>query len=75
MARYGRTNYAKLAKSGFLLGLTLFVVGAGAEFIGHTYFKPVPGWEDTLFVGMEMIGILTGLISPFLFGIFLPLTD
>ena len=75
MGRSGTIDYGLFAKTGFLLGLGLFLVGAGGELIGHAYFEPLPGWEETLFFDLEMIGLVVGFVSPFLFGVFLPLTE
>lgn len=75
MGRYGDLDYPKLAKTGFFLGLALLIIGAGGELIGHTYFAPLPGWENTLFFDLEVLGIIIGFFSPLLFGIFLPLTE
>jgi uncharacterized membrane protein YGL010W len=75
MGRYGDLNYEFLVKAGFLLGLGLFVIGSGGEFLGHAYFEPLPPWEDALFFDLEVIGLLIGFFSPIVFGIFLPLTE
>jgi len=68
-------DYPTLAKGGFLLGASLFILGALGEIIGHVVFGSLPGWEATLFFDMVVLGVLIGLISPFVFGIFLPLVD
>ncbi|GAB3685473.1 hypothetical protein GCM10028857_16040 [Salinarchaeum chitinilyticum] len=68
-------DYARLAKGGFLLGAGLFVVGALGELIGHAVFGSLPAWEATLFFDMVVLGVVIGLLSPFVFGIFLPLVD
>jgi hypothetical protein len=70
-----RMDYARLAKGGFLLGLGMLFVGALGELIGHVVFGGLPGWEDTLFFDLEVLGVLLALVSPFLFGIFLPLLE
>lgn len=75
MGRYGDLDYEFLAKTGFFLGLGLLVVGGGGELIGHAYFGTLPGWEETLFFDLEVIGLVVGFFSPLLFGIFLPLTE
>jgi len=75
MAHRQSYDYPKLTKGGFLLGLSLLVIGALGEFIGHTYFAPMPGWEETLLLDLEVLGVLIGLLSPFVFGIVLPLTE
>lgn len=75
MGRYGDLNYGLLTKMGFCLGIGLFVLGAGGGALGHSVYGTLPAWETTLFTYSEITGILLGLISPFLFGIFLPLTE
>ncbi len=75
MGRYGDLDYGLLTKTGFFLGVGLFVLGAGGGVLGHAVYGTLPGWEQTLFTYSEVIGILLGLFAPFLFGIFLPLTE
>lgn len=75
MGRYGDIDYARLTKSGVILGVSLFLLGAGGEWAIHAMSIQVPAWEDTLFFDLEVIGLLIFAISPFLFGIFLPLTE
>lgn len=74
MPRHGTTDYAFLAKTGFLLGVSLFVLGAIGGLVVPTFYGPLPEWEMTLFFYFEVIGTLVGLISPLLFGIVFPLT-
>ena len=75
MGRYGDLDYERLTKAGFLLGLGLLVIGAAGEIVGHAYFGPIPSWEASLFFDLEVIGIVIGFFSPFVFGILLPLTE
>lgn len=75
MGRYGELDYPRLAKTGFLLGLGLLLVGALGGAIAHAYFEPLPNWEGTLLFDVEVVGLLIGFFSPFVFGIFLPLTE
>jgi hypothetical protein len=75
MAQTRSLDYPKLTKQSFLLGITLLVVGAVGEFVGHTYFAPMPAWEATLFLDMEALGVVIALLSPFVFGIALPLIE
>jgi hypothetical protein len=75
MGRYGNIDYTEWAKKGFLLGLGLFLLGAGGELVGHIYFGTLPAWEETLFTNMELFGILVGFLAPIVFGIALPLTE
>lgn len=75
MGRYGNLDYPRLTKLGFLLGVTMFAVGAGGELVGTSLYGSLPAWETTLFVDLEALGIIVGLLSPFIFGIALPLTE
>lgn len=75
MGRYGDLDYPRLTKTGFLLGFAMFAVGALGEIIGHAYFAPLPGWEETLLFDLEAIGLVIAFFSPFVFGILLPLTE
>ncbi|PGF16508.1 hypothetical protein CP556_10520 [Natrinema sp. CBA1119] len=75
MAHYSGRDYSSLAKTGFVLGLALFVVGTGSELIGHAMFGSLPQWENTLFFALTMIGFAVGFASPFVFGIIMPLTE
>lgn len=73
--RYGDLDYPALTKTGFLLGLGMFVVGVGGEYVGYAVFGGLPAWEETLLYALATIGLLVGFFSPFVFGIFLPLTE
>ncbi|MFC7139468.1 hypothetical protein ACFQMA_06395 [Halosimplex aquaticum] len=75
MTQYVSTDYPSLAKTGFLLGVSLFALGAAGELVGTAVLGGVPGWEQTLFFDMEVLGILLGLFSPLVFGIVLPLVE
>lgn len=75
MAQYRSMDHATLAKRGFLLGATLFALGALGELAVHAFLGPVPGWTNMLLTDMEAIGILLGLFSPLVFGIVLPLIE
>lgn len=70
-----QTDYAFLAKAGFLLGVALFVVGAGGELVGTAVFGSLPSWETTLLFDMEVLGILVGLFAPLTFVIVMPLVE
>jgi hypothetical protein len=73
---YSDFDYTRLAKVGFFLGVTLFLIGAGGEFIGHAFYANVlPPWFDFLFLDLEILGLVVGFFSPFVFGIFFPLLD
>ncbi|MFC7155829.1 hypothetical protein ACFQPA_10215 [Halomarina halobia] len=75
MGRYGSLDYPKLTKGGFLLGLTLFLAGAIGGAFAPAVLGSTPGWLSTVFVDMEAVGILLGLLSPIVFGVVLPLTE
>jgi hypothetical protein len=70
--RYGDLDYSRLTKLSFLLGLGLFVV---SEFGLRTVGKPGPAWQHRLLITAALVGILVALLSPFVFGIVLPLTE
>lgn len=71
MGRYGALDYPTLTKAGFLLGLALFLTGA----VGSTLLGEGPSWLSTALFDAEVIGLVVGFFSPFVFGIFLPLTE
>lgn len=73
--RYGNLDYPTLTKRSFLLGLALFVVGAGGELVVHFLDLQLPAWEMALLFDAEVLGILVALFAPILFGIVLPLTE
>ncbi|MFD1585596.1 hypothetical protein ACFR9U_01270 [Halorientalis brevis] len=75
MARTRSIDYPTWTKRSFLIGISLFVAGLLADVIGSTYFGPLPGWEHTLFVDMEFLGIFVALLAPIVFGIVLPLLE
>lgn len=73
--RYGDLDYARLTKVGFGLGIALFAVGAGGGAAGHALFGTLPDWESVLLFDMEVLGVALALLSPFVFGIAMPLTE
>lgn len=75
MGRYGSLDYPTLTKRGFLLGVGLLALGAAGELLGPLLFGSLPAWENALFTDLEILGIVLGLLSPFVFGILLPLTE
>ncbi|USZ69532.1 hypothetical protein NGM10_07310 [Halorussus salilacus] len=75
MGRYGDVNYAFWTKYGFAASVAMLALGAGAEFTATAMNVSLPAWEHTLFVDMEILGILGMLLFPFVFGIALPLTE
>ena len=75
MSRYGDLNYQWWTKTGFVLSLALFTVGAGAELTAAAMHLSLPAWEDALFTDLEILGTLGALLVPLVFGIVLPLTE
>lgn len=75
MGRYGDIDYPTVTKRAFVLGVALFLVGVLGESIGRAYFRGLQPWEDALLVDAEVLGILTALLSPLVFGVILPLTE
>ncbi len=58
MSQSKQRDYPRLAKRGFLLGLGLFLVGAGGAIGGTALFGTLPAWSNTLFTDMELLGIV-----------------
>jgi hypothetical protein len=73
--RYGNVDYAALTKRAFAVGAALFALGLLGELAISSLGLSVPNWEQTLLVDAEIAGVLVMLLSPFVFGIFMPLTD
>lgn len=73
--RYGKIDYATLTKRAFAAGAALFALGLLGELAISTLGMSVPNWEQTLLVDAEIAGVLVMLLSPFVFGVFMPLTD
>ena len=75
MGRYGDLNYRWWARTGFLLSLAVFAIGAGAELSAAAMHVTLPAWENALFLDMKILGTLGALCFPLVFGIVLPLTE
>jgi hypothetical protein len=75
MGRYGNLDYQQWAKTGFLLSLAVFAVGAGSEMTAAAMHLSLPAWENALFVDMEIVGTLGALLFPLVFGVVMPLTE
>lgn len=73
MGRYGDIDYPKAAKGGVVLGLALLLIGEAGGYAGN--YVSMPGWEQTLFFDLAILGLLVFVVSPFLFGLVLPLTE
>ncbi|MFW5974553.1 MAG: hypothetical protein ACOCPZ_04160 [Natrialbaceae archaeon] len=72
---YAGMDYPTLTKRGLLLGVVLFAIGAVGELGLTAAGITVPDWEQALLFDLEIIGIVIALLSPFVFGILLPLTE
>jgi len=68
-------DHARIAKTGFLVGLGLFVVGVVGELAGHAVGGPVPAAAEQLLLGMEIAGVAVGFFVPVVFGAILPLME
>lgn len=68
-------DYAAIAKKGFLLGVALFALGSVGEVVGHAYLGSMPTSVERLFLGLEVTGVLLGLLVPIVFGAVLPLIE
>jgi hypothetical protein len=75
MGRYRAFDYPTLTKTGFLLGLVLFLGGAVGSTLLNAFIGSIPGWLSTVLFDAEAIGLVIGFFSPFVFGILLPLTE
>lgn len=74
-SRYGNVDYSKWAKTSFLMGAALLLLGAAGEFALRTAQLTAPEWVHTLLVDVEIFGVLVALLLPIAFGIVLPLTE
>jgi hypothetical protein len=72
MGRYGNLDYPKLTKFGTLASLALVLVGAVGFRLGE---GRLPGWELAILFDMEVLGVLGMVLCPFVFGVFMPLTE
>jgi hypothetical protein len=75
MGRYGDIDYPTVTRRAFVLGVSLFLIGALGEVVGHAMFGTLPGWEETLLFEAEVVGVLLALLAPIVFGLILPLTE
>ena len=75
MRRYGNLDYERVTKVGFALSVAMFAIGAGGELVATGMHWSLPAWEHALFTDIELLGVLGILLVPFVFGIFLPLTE
>mgnify|MGYP000633811013 CR=1 FL=1 len=75
MASHRGIDYSVWTKRSFLFGVGLFALAALIELLGHAFVGQLPGWEETLLLDAEIIGVVIALLSPFVLGIVLPLTE
>ncbi|MFC4405227.1 DUF7860 family protein [Haloarchaeobius iranensis] len=75
MQQRNSLDYSRLTRVGFLLGLGLFVAGAGGEFVGLAIWGTLPAWEETLLTDSVALGIVVAFCSVFGFGIAMPLLE
>lgn len=70
-----RIDHVKYLKGSFALGLALFVVAEATEPAQRLAGVAVPGWEHSLLGLLAALGLVVAFLSPFVFGIALPLTE
>lgn len=75
MASHRGIDYSVWTKRSFLLGVGLFALAALLELVAHAFVGQLPGWEETLLLDAEILGVLIALLAPFVFGIVMPLTE
>jgi hypothetical protein len=68
-------DYTRWLKRSFFGGVSLLILGILVLKIGPAVVGPLPGWEQTLFWDLSVIGLLVAFFSPFVFGIVLPLLE
>lgn len=75
MVSHRGIDYSTWTKRSFLFGAGLFALAALIELLAHALVGQLSGWEETLLLDAEILGVLVALCSPFVFGIVLPLTE
>jgi hypothetical protein len=68
-------DYTLWLKRSFGGGLLAFIGSLLILKFGPQMVGPLPGWEQTLFWDLSVIGLLIAFFSPFIFGIVLPLLE
>lgn len=68
-------NYTLWLKRSFLGGFSAMILSIAILKFGPAIIGPLPGWEQTLFWDLSVIGLLVAFFSPFVFGIVLPLLE
>jgi hypothetical protein len=73
--RQQNLDYGRIAKLGFFAGAAMFLIGAVGGVIGRSLLANLPGLASQLFISLEVVGVLIGLLVPLVFGIVLPLVE
>ena len=68
-------DHARIAKTGFLVGVGLFAAGAVGEFAGHSLVSSLPETVGSALLAMEVLGVVIGFFAPIVFGAVLPLAE
>lgn len=68
-------NYAHGTKYGVTLGMIMLLFGVLGQLIAPRIQGSLPDWELSIFIWISGGGILVVLLSVFLFGVVLPLTE
>lgn len=68
-------DHARIAKTGFIAGIALFVVGVVGELLGHALLSSMPPTADQALLALEILGVLVGFLVPIVFGAVLPLVE
>lgn len=72
MGHGANLDYPDLAKYSTLASFVLLLLGAAGTTFGA---GGLPGWELTVLLDLEILGVLGIVVCPFVFGIALPLTE
>lgn len=70
-----RIDHVTLLKRSFALGLALFLVAEVTEPLQRLAGVGIPAWEHSLLGVLAAVGLVVAFLSPFVFGIALPLTE
>ncbi|QLD85281.1 hypothetical protein HWV23_05915 [Natronomonas halophila] len=73
--RQQNLDYGRIAKLGFFAGAAMFIIGAVGGVIGRSLAAGMPDVAGQLFISLEVVGVLVGLLVPLVFGIVLPLVE
>ena len=66
---------AKIAKTGFLAGLGLFVVGVVGELAGHSTASSMFETLESVLLMPKVFGVAVAFLVPVVFGTVLPLME